>query len=83
MSRQILKLKNFQTSARIRLPTTTGTIQAKRSLALYNTNSQFRLVNKEPHTQQEAASTSSKSTHERPTIYSDGEVETAGPAIRV
>lgn len=65
-----LSLKHFATAARIRLP-------ASRSLAMYNTQSQFRLVNNEQQKE------TGKSTSERPTIYSDGEVETAGPHIRL
>ncbi|CEP21544.1 unnamed protein product [Cyberlindnera jadinii] len=79
-ARHVLKLKNVATAARIRLPNS-------RTLAMYNTQSQFRLVNKdvpkEQQQQKQTSGSSKKTTSERPTIYSEGEVETAGPHIRL
>lgn len=79
MVRQILKLKNFTTAARIKLPVNTF-LTSQRSLSLNTSSSIFKLVNKDSPVQTEQ---SQSTGYERPTVYSDGEVETAGPVVRL
>lgn len=81
MVRQILKLKNFTTAARIRLPVNNVSLQSQRSLSLNTSSSIFKLANKDSPVQTEQSQ--STGTYERPTVYSDGEVETAGPVVRL
>lgn len=70
-----LVLKNFQTSARIYLQQPAlKPLFGSRSLTC--SSNSFKLYNKEP-------TQSSTSEPHKPTIYSEGEVETAGPSIRV
>ncbi|CCH45714.1 hypothetical protein BN7_5299 [Wickerhamomyces ciferrii] len=78
-ARTIFKLKNFSTASRIRLPVNQPIQQSSRSLALSSTNYSFNLINKESQIPQD----NSSSTFDRPTVYSDGEVETAGPVVRL
>jgi len=83
MVRTILKLKNFNSAARIKLPTTSTSFQqfqSSRSLAQSSSNA-FHLINKESHVPQE--NSSSSTTYDRPTVYSDDEVETAGPVVKL
>lgn len=83
MVRQILKLKNFTTAARIKLPVNNQNFQPVRALALSATsiNNNFKLINKESQIPQDQSSSSG--SFDRPTVYSDGEVETAGPVVRL
>lgn len=79
---QILKLKNFTTAARIKLPINNyTTVHPKRCLALSATNNSFKLINKESQIPQDQSTSST--SFDRPTVYSDGEVETAGPVVRL
>lgn len=73
---RILRLKNFQTAARMTLQSSQN-LKPKfgsRSLTLVSQQTSLKLFNKEPELAE------STTTHSQ-VVYSDDEVETVGPAI--